>query len=96
MFTEANKDLHRIILQIGDYTKLMIIAELTIYKQQSFNELKKKIHSNPNSLSKKLKQLMLDDIVMSSTFVSGTPHFYYLSVKGQKYATIIESMKKII
>lgn len=79
---------------IGDTNCLLIIYELMMFGEKSFNELKRMTEINQVTLSKKLASLKSEGIVDS--YRSGLENRYFLTDKSIELRPIIEKLKDLV
>jgi DNA-binding HxlR family transcriptional regulator len=95
MLTPQNIQKHKLIQLLGDYTTLMILAELELYKTLSFNTLKTKIAINPSTLTKKLRILENEGFIAHDTDAHGVKHNYTFTAKGKLLVPVIDVITKV-
>ena len=95
MLTPQNAKKHRLIQLLGDYSILMILAELQLYNTLSFNSLKTKVAINPSTLTKKIKILEREGLITHDTDAHGVKHNYTLTKKGELVLPVINCIAKV-
>lgn len=94
-YNELSSNPVNIVLQlVGAKWKLLIIKEL-LKKELRFVELKNKIGCTAKVLTKCLKEMEEDGIIVKEVYESAVPKVeYYLTDIGYTFRPIIEAMQK--
>ena len=95
MLSEKNTRLRKLLIVLGHYQTLMIIAELLIVPKVSFNELRKKIAVNPASMDKYLKILIGEELVQKDETSELMRNWYSLTSKGYQLKRVFSILTRI-
>lgn len=79
---------------IGDTNSLLIIYELMMFGEKSFNELKRMTEINQVTLSKKLSILKSEGVVDS--YRTGNENRYFITNKADDLEPLIKNIEKLI
>lgn len=77
-------NLYRSFYLLGDYASLKILFELDRYGEKTFSELRDNLKINPATLSKKLKQLVQAELLVTDKS-QDMLRVYYSLHKHQRY-----------